>query len=254
MSGHSFLSEYMREYKNDYILIGGNACVLNFKHVGIEFRATSDLDIVLVIEKDNPAFYEHLCNYLITNEYKGGLYSCVNKQGGSYRFLLPKSKKGSGLPEQIELFSKKPDYFDPEKSKSLHITPIETADGISNFSAILMDELVYDFVIANKIELDNISTVNLQCLIGLKSIAWNSNEKLHQSGFVKWSDVVKHAGDIVRISTIIEDGDYVYPDSIYDSLQESKEKFILGDIAKDIPDISDDIPVAIDFISTHVKK
>ena len=48
MKNIKFLSEYMKEYKGNYVLIGGNACALNFELIGAEFRATEDLDIVLL--------------------------------------------------------------------------------------------------------------------------------------------------------------------------------------------------------------
>ncbi|MFW8292459.1 hypothetical protein ACOIC7_28170, partial [Klebsiella pneumoniae] len=74
MVDFGFLSDYMRDYQDDYILIGGNACALNFKEEGSSFRATVDLDVVLIIEGDNQKFYEHLRAYLSEHDYIGKTY------------------------------------------------------------------------------------------------------------------------------------------------------------------------------------
>ena len=38
------------DYANRYVLIGGTACDIAMAGAGLEFRATKDLDIVLVVE------------------------------------------------------------------------------------------------------------------------------------------------------------------------------------------------------------
>lgn len=74
MEGENFLTEYMQKYSGDYILIGGNACVLNFENIGVNFRATVDLDIVLITESTNDQFYEHLWDYIVEHGYEGKVY------------------------------------------------------------------------------------------------------------------------------------------------------------------------------------
>ncbi|MFI8009990.1 hypothetical protein ACIF8R_07305 [Acinetobacter sp. ABJ_C4_1] len=252
MEGIKFLSEYMEQYKNDYILIGGNACALNFELADTQFRATSDLDIVLLTDGQSEEFYNHLNDFLLTNEYIGKVFNGSNSGGSAYRFMRPENR-GTELPAQIELFSKKPEYFDEKKSTKLHITPIETNDGISNFSAILLDDDIYHFITACKIDIDNISTVNLECLLGLKSIAWHANEKLLSQGQAKEINVIKHPADILRISSIIEPNDYYYPEIIFNSLKESKIAFEKGEILRRINDPSLDIQAYLDYYASHAK-
>lgn len=48
----------MKGFSEDFILIGGNACSLLFDSIGVEFRETADLDVVLVIEKWSNEFAE----------------------------------------------------------------------------------------------------------------------------------------------------------------------------------------------------
>ncbi|MFS7244094.1 hypothetical protein AB6880_00065 [Rahnella inusitata] len=240
MIGLEFLSEYMKDYQNEYILIGGNACALNFNNEGAEFRATVDLDIVLIIESTEDDFFRHLINYLVENDYVGKKFNGPNGEmtgGSAYRFTLPEEKTGNEHPTQIELFSKKPDYFDPEKVKNdrLHITPIETAMGISNFSAILLDDELYEFIQKSKTTIQGISTVGLECLFGLKSIAWHSNQRLFdENKDIDPKNIFKHPNDMVQIVSIIESQVTKYPKKIFDSLQISKEQFVEGSIRKQL--------------------
>ncbi|ENP3611606.1 hypothetical protein ACDC01_004623 [Salmonella enterica] len=253
MHGQDFLSNYLGSYTNDYVLIGGNACVLNFEKIKVEFRATADLDIVLIVDNENDKFYAHLCNYLVENGYTGGLYRCKENDSCAYRFTLKGPQKVE-RPKIIELFSKKPDYFDADKSEKLHITPIETEEGISNLSAILLDDEVYNFVIKHKCKIDNVSTVNLHCLFGLKSIAWHNNEVLYSEGKVKEVNVYKHPADMVRIATVLEENTYSYPKTIFESIQESKSKLGLSEVAAKIPEVAESIDQTIDFIDEFVKQ
>lgn len=255
MVDFGFLSDYMRDYQDDYILIGGNACALNFKEEGSSFRATVDLDVVLIIEGDNQKFYEHLRAYLSEHDYIGKTYNGSNTGGSSYRFVLPEDNVKSDLPKQIELFTRKPDYFDTSKSSKPHITPIQVDGNISNLSAILLDDDIYSFIRGSKISIDDVSTVNLECLLGLKSIAWHANQELFEKGIVENEITVwKHSADILSIVGIIEDKQYIYPSVIFDSLQYSKQRFKESDIYKHITVSQDDVENAIHFIENNVTK
>lgn len=255
MVDFDFLSNYMSAYQDDYILIGGNACALNFSELNIDFRPTVDLDVVLVIDSDNQSFFEHLRQYLTENDYVGKTYNGSNTGGSSYRFVLPKDKKKDALPEQIELFSRKPDYFDISKSSKPHITPIQVDGNISNLSAILLDDDIYKFIRDSRKIINNISTVSLECLIGLKSIAWHANQELfNQSVITEEGTVWKHASDIISIAGIIEDKKYTYPTVIFDSLQVSKQSFKQTDIYEHLTVSRDEVEAAIYFIENNVVK
>lgn len=61
----------MKDFSEDFILIGGNACALLFDSVGAEFRETADLDVVLVIEKWSNEFAATLDQYIEEFGYTG---------------------------------------------------------------------------------------------------------------------------------------------------------------------------------------
>ncbi len=47
--GIEVFREYFKEYSHQYVLIGGTACDILLDDLGSSFRATKDLDIVLII-------------------------------------------------------------------------------------------------------------------------------------------------------------------------------------------------------------
>ena len=56
VSGLEKFKEFFEDYGNNYVLIGGTACSIIFDEIGLDFRATKDLDIVLIIENLNDDF------------------------------------------------------------------------------------------------------------------------------------------------------------------------------------------------------
>ena len=48
--GIESFKEWFKGYENQYVIIGGTACDLLMSDSGLEFRATKDIDLVLIIE------------------------------------------------------------------------------------------------------------------------------------------------------------------------------------------------------------
>ena len=42
--------DYFRGFTDQYVLIGGAACDISYENNNVDFRATRDLDIVLIVE------------------------------------------------------------------------------------------------------------------------------------------------------------------------------------------------------------
>ncbi|WP_174847159.1 hypothetical protein [Yersinia artesiana] len=256
MEGENFLTEYMQQYADDYILIGGNACVLNFENIGANFRATVDLDIVLITESTNDQFYEHLWDYILEHGYEGKVYRGSNAGGSAYRFIQPEDNRVPNVPAQIEFFSRKPDYFDAVLAKKPHITPIKTGQGISNFSAILLDDDVYEFIRSSRIPLKGISTVNLECLFGLKSVAWHSNQVLFDEKKINDKNtILKHPQDMISIANVIEDPKItLFPAQIFDSLQHSRERLSSQDVRAELQSTPPSIDITIEYINIFIAR
>jgi hypothetical protein len=214
-------SQALQEYQDKYILIGGNACGLVFESKGQEFRQTVDLDIVLVIEELTEEFATALWNYLDEGEYTGKKFHHGETFGNVYRFVIPNDADTlETFPKQIELFSRKPDDIDLFEKE--HRTPIETAEGVSNFSAILVDDDYYSYLRDSVITIESVNTVHHLCLIVLKAKAWIGNRELFAEGKIKHEgDVYKHPYDICRLLALYdedEDEEQKIAPSIFDDL------------------------------------
>lgn len=58
VKGMAIFKRHFRSFADKYVLIGGTACDLAMDAVGVAFRATKDLDIVLCIEALDAAFVQ----------------------------------------------------------------------------------------------------------------------------------------------------------------------------------------------------
>lgn len=57
INGLNKFRDFFSAFDNNYVLIGGTACSILFDEVGEHFRATKDLDVVLIIENKNECFF-----------------------------------------------------------------------------------------------------------------------------------------------------------------------------------------------------
>jgi hypothetical protein len=125
--------DYFKEHAHQYTLIGGSACDLLMEQVGLTFRATKDLDIVLVVEKLDSGFARSFWQFIRT-----GRYAAAQSSEGKpmyYRFVSPQT---SGFPSMLEVLSIRPGMIPP--SEGVHLTPIPFDEGIPSLSAILLQE------------------------------------------------------------------------------------------------------------------
>jgi hypothetical protein len=186
-------TQHFTAYANHYVLIGGSACDILMDELGASFRATKDLDIVIIIETINEDFYHHFIKFITRGGY-------VRKEVGGnknqfYRFSHPKE---STYPKQIELFCRHPENFD--FSLQQVCTKIPLNDEITSLSAILLDDDYYDLLIKRKIEIREVSMIDIETLIIFKIRAWIDNkEKKERGEKITANDVNKHKNDVLRL-------------------------------------------------------
>lgn len=92
--------EYFADYAGQYVFIGGTACYILLNDIGSSFRATKDLDMVLLIEAIDENFGITFWKFI-----EDGGYVHKQKNTGEdqfYRFFNPTK---AGFPFMIELFS-----------------------------------------------------------------------------------------------------------------------------------------------------
>ena len=131
----------MSAHTDDYVLIGGGACSILFDEAGQSFRATDDLDVVVVADGSNAGFARALWTFVAEGGYEVG----TRPTGRStyYRFRLPEGSWNiASYPAQIELFARRPDF--PLSSEASEVAPLPFDETVSSLSAIILDDECYE--------------------------------------------------------------------------------------------------------------
>jgi len=207
--GLDIFRDHFSDYTDRYVLIGGTACSVIMADVGLEFRATKDLDIVLYVEALDEDFVSKFWDFISKGKYQNRQKSTGKEV--FYRFYSPAFQ---GFPSMLELFSRKPDSVSLEGGG--HLTPIPTTEAAASLSAILLDDEYYHFIHSGKVEIAGISLVDAGHLIPLKARAWLDLLILKQSGGnVDERDIRKHKNDVLP--------DKLMGQNIRNALQGTKE-------------------------------
>lgn len=197
VKGITNFKKRFRGYENQYVIIGGTACDLIMESEELPFRATKDIDIVLIVEFITPEFGRQFWEYV-----KEAGYEHLNKSTGKaqfYRFTSPKSKE---YPYMIEIFSRNPDFIVLKDDAML--TPIPIDEEISSLSAILLNEAYYELLKNGQMILDGIPVLTLTCLIPFKAKAWLDLKQRKASGEqVDSKNIKKHKNDVFRLAQLI---------------------------------------------------
>lgn len=197
--GLAFFAERFADYGDQYVLIGGTAAHTVMGEADLEFRATKDLDIVLVVEALTKDFAEHFWAFIKEGKYERCQRSETDKPR-FYRFQKPADER---FPVMVELFARQPDLPHPIGDDS-HLTPIPTDEAVSSLSAILLNDDYYHFILAGRHEVAGLMLVKEDRLIPLKALAWMENAARKAAGHeVKSVDVRKHLYDVMRLSQLL---------------------------------------------------
>jgi hypothetical protein len=195
--GIELFKAHFKDHHDKYVLIGGTACEVVMKKFDIDFRATKDLDIVLFIELLDTDFFNTFWEFIKRGEYQHQHKSTGAKQ--FYRFQKPSDKS---YPYMIELFARQPDaLIIPE---DCHLTPIPASSDASSLSAILLNDVYYNFIKDGIILEDGLSVVSAECLIPLKAKAYIDLKKRKEAGEqIDSANIRKHGNDIIRLSQVL---------------------------------------------------
>ena len=197
VTGFTKFKEKFQGFENQYVVIGGTACDLLMENEDMTFRATKDVDIVLIVESITAEFGKAFWEYIKEAEYEHKNKSTGNTQ--FYRFTSPKSKE---YPFMIEIFSKKPEFMALDESAVL--TPLPIDDEISSLSAILLNDAYYDLLKDGQVILDGIPVLKEICLIPFKAKAWiDLNERKGNGEAVDSKNIKKHKNDVFRLGQLL---------------------------------------------------
>ena len=165
VTGIDSFKEWFKGSEEQYAIIGGTACDILMMEDGLDFRATKDIDLVLIIEAVDANFGKKFWEYV-----KQAGYEHYNKSSGVpqfYRFSHPVSNQ---YPAMIELFTRKLDAIQlPEDAV---LTPLPMDEDISSLSAILLDDDYYEFLKQGKVTVDGVTVLDAAYLIPFKAKAW----------------------------------------------------------------------------------
>ncbi|QFJ56010.1 hypothetical protein [Pseudobutyrivibrio xylanivorans] len=70
VKGLETFRKYFEGDEDKYVLIGGAACDINFTNNEASFRATRDLDMVLIVEALTPEFGEKFWDFIDEGGYQ----------------------------------------------------------------------------------------------------------------------------------------------------------------------------------------
>ncbi len=194
--GLELFIQHFEPYKDQYVLIGGSACDWHMEQKGLPFRATKDIDIILIVEALSDEFVNHFWQFIKDGEYA---IAQVGEKKQFYRFIKPQT---AGFPTMIELFSRRPDLI--KEVEGTHLTDIPTSEEASSLSAILLDEEYYKFTLSNTQLMDGLHLANDFALICMKARAFINNAKRKADGQeVRSDDISKHKNDVIRLTATL---------------------------------------------------
>ena len=196
--GIESFKEWFKGYENQYVIIGGTACDLLMSDSGLEFRATKDIDLVLIIEQVDAQFASRFWEYVVTAGYEHRKKSTGAPQ--FYRFTNPQSRD---YPSMIELFTRKPDTIIlPENAV---LTPLPIDEEISSLSAILLNDDYYEFLKQGVTRIAGVTILDTPYLIPFKAKAWIDLSDRKASGeIVDSKNITKHKNDVFRLTELLE--------------------------------------------------
>lgn len=179
--------------------MGGAACDVWFTSQGLPFRATKDLDIVLMIEALDPKFIAALWAFV-----REGAYAIRERNDGTpvlYRFAKPDRTE---FPYMLELFSRSPDGLNLAEGQD--VVPVTIEADHHSLSAILLDDDYYGLVQREHDRKDGLRVANATALIPLKSKAWLDLTRRRAAGeAVDAKNITKHRNDVFRLAATLPD-------------------------------------------------
>jgi len=220
VEGLDIFRERFRAFRESFVLIGGAACDDWFTSQGLSFRATKDLDIVLIIEKLDANLVSAFRSFIDDGGYE--IHQRTDETPILYRFAKPKNPE---YPFMLELFSRDQGLLElaPEQTA----IPINTDEENHSLSAILLDDNYYTLLREHQTVSNGLPFANATSLIPLKAKAWlDLSERLNHGEQVDSKDINKHRSDVFRLAATLpgEPGPSL-PTDILADLQEFLDHF-----------------------------
>ena len=197
VTGLEIFRERFRQFEGAFTLIGGAACEEWFTVQGLAFRATKDLDLVLMLEVLDQRFVAALRAFV-----EAGGYEIQERSEGFpilYRFSKPARAE---YPFMLELFSRRSEAL--ELVAGQEIIPIRVEPDHHSLSAILLEEDYYQLIQSQHDVRDGLRVANVAALIPLKARAWLDLSRRQAAGeTVDSKNITKHRNDVFRLAATL---------------------------------------------------
>lgn len=216
--GMELFRGFFQDFHDHFTLIGGTACDLHLKDLG-GFRATKDIDILVLLERMNREFATRFHQFLVN-----GRYQCYVSHDGKrhfYRFIKPAD---TNYPSQIELLSRT--LF--PRQPGVIFSPLAADDYIRSMSAIVLGDAYYHYATAHRVVLDGLPCLDQEALIVFKTAAYLNlrQQQVERPKSVRGYDLKKHRNDVFRLlATLSPDSRPVVPDDILATLRDFISSF-----------------------------
>ena len=221
VKGLDVFRDRFREFEDSFVLIGGAACDEWFSGQGLFFRATRDLDLVLLVEALDHSFVSAFRQFIDD----GGYLDKARSTGDPpilCRFAKPTNED---FPFMLEIFSRKPEGIDLSDDQT--IVPLPVDEEPHSLSAILLDDDYYRLIREHAAVMNGLAMATVTALIPLKARAWiDLTERRDAGEKVGSGDIKKHRNDVFRLAATLPDAvGPRLPDSIRSELARFLEAF-----------------------------
>ena len=194
--GFNHFCAYLKGLEEYYVIIGGGAASILMDEEGLEFRATKDVDlVVLVRSKDLNA---RVLAYVREGGYKSK--EATENLPRYYRFSHPVKAE---CPKMIEIFAR--NELGLELEEGQHIIPMADS-AAEKLSAILLDDEYFELIRKNiQTSSSGIPLINVLANICLNARAHRElyERKLAGDESVDEKVVQKHLKDIWRLAVVL---------------------------------------------------
>ncbi len=194
--GFDHFCNALKGLEADYVIIGGGAAAILMDDEGLEFRATKDVDLVVLGRSDE--LNNSILAYIKDGGYK--IKESTETTPKYYRFREPTKEE---CPAMIEIFAR--NELELQLEKGQYIIPIKS-DSAEKLSAILLDDEYFDLIRRNLVtSRSGIKLINAIANICLKARAHRELFDRRKSGdkTAEEKSVQKHLKDIWRLAAVL---------------------------------------------------
>lgn len=194
--GFDHFCAYLKGLETHYVIIGGGAASILMDDEGLEFRATKDVDLVVLTRSKE--LNERILAYI-----KDGQYKTREATEGSPRYYRFKNPSKTDCPAMIEIFAR--NELGLDLGKDQYIIPIKE-DSAERLSAILLDNEYFELIQKNIVTSGSgIPLINAVANICLKARAHRELFDRRQAGDTTAEEkaIQKHLKDIWRLTATL---------------------------------------------------